>query len=257
MNLIIGPTRPPSACLPNPPIPSTGVKPFSMKKAVMNPQAMNAAMFGMIMPERKVPNFCTATRALFARLAGASAFTAMLCLHSERRARPSTCSHRAPSRQVDCRAYRTVCSASGPESPDRSTSTDRGGAGQMRVVRFHAPQDVRVEDTTLPRRPLPRGPPRLADGLPQPGADRLPARRRLRRAHAGPGQGAGRRRRQPPPRGMSFAEASVAEPLSCVLNGQEQAGVGDGQTVVVVGAGPIGCLHVRLARARGAARVLL
>jgi L-iditol 2-dehydrogenase len=56
---------------------------------------------------------------------------------------------------------------------------------------------------------------------------------------------------------MSFAEASVAEPLSCVLNGQEQAGVGDGQTVVVVGAGPIGCLHVRLARARGAARVLL
>jgi L-iditol 2-dehydrogenase len=59
------------------------------------------------------------------------------------------------------------------------------------------------------------------------------------------------------PEGMSFAEASMAEPLSCVINGQEQAGVGDGQTVVVVGAGPIGCLHVRLARARGAARVLL
>jgi len=32
----------------------------------------------------------------------------MLCLHAERRARPPTCSHRAPSRQVDCRAYRTV-----------------------------------------------------------------------------------------------------------------------------------------------------
>jgi L-iditol 2-dehydrogenase len=59
------------------------------------------------------------------------------------------------------------------------------------------------------------------------------------------------------PEGLSFAEASVAEPLSCVLNGQEQARVGQGQTVVVVGAGPIGCLHVRLARARGAARVLL
>jgi L-iditol 2-dehydrogenase len=59
------------------------------------------------------------------------------------------------------------------------------------------------------------------------------------------------------PEGMSFAEASVAEPLSCVINGQEQAMVGEGQTVVVVGAGPIGCLHVRLARARGAARVLL
>jgi L-iditol 2-dehydrogenase len=59
------------------------------------------------------------------------------------------------------------------------------------------------------------------------------------------------------PEGLSFAEASVAEPLSCVINGQELAGVGEAQTVVVVGAGPIGCLHVRLARARGAARVLL
>jgi L-iditol 2-dehydrogenase len=59
------------------------------------------------------------------------------------------------------------------------------------------------------------------------------------------------------PAGLSFAEASVAEPLSCVINGQEQARVGDGDTVVVVGAGPIGCLHVRLARARGAARVFL
>ncbi|WP_283135039.1 zinc-dependent dehydrogenase [Rhizohabitans arisaemae] len=59
------------------------------------------------------------------------------------------------------------------------------------------------------------------------------------------------------PDGVSFAEASVAEPLACVLNGQELAGVGEGDDVVVMGAGPIGCLHVRLARARGAARVFL
>jgi L-iditol 2-dehydrogenase len=59
------------------------------------------------------------------------------------------------------------------------------------------------------------------------------------------------------PDGVSFAEASVAEPLACVLNGQELARVGDGDDVVVVGSGPIGCLHVRLARARGAARVFL
>ncbi|MDQ1626044.1 MAG: L-iditol 2-dehydrogenase, partial [Actinomycetota bacterium] len=59
------------------------------------------------------------------------------------------------------------------------------------------------------------------------------------------------------PDGVSFAEASIAEPLACVLNGQELAGVGDGDTVVVVGAGPIGCLHVRLARARGAKQVFL
>jgi L-iditol 2-dehydrogenase len=59
------------------------------------------------------------------------------------------------------------------------------------------------------------------------------------------------------PDALGFAEASVAEPLACVLNGQELAGVGPGDEVVVVGAGPIGCLHVRLARARGAARVIL
>jgi L-iditol 2-dehydrogenase len=59
------------------------------------------------------------------------------------------------------------------------------------------------------------------------------------------------------PEGLSFAEASLAEPLSCVINGQEQARIGESQTPVVVGAGPIGCLHVRLARVRGATRVLL
>jgi L-iditol 2-dehydrogenase len=59
------------------------------------------------------------------------------------------------------------------------------------------------------------------------------------------------------PEGLSFAEASVAEPLACVINGQEHARVGEGDTVVVVGAGPIGCMHVRLARARGAERVFL
>jgi L-iditol 2-dehydrogenase len=59
------------------------------------------------------------------------------------------------------------------------------------------------------------------------------------------------------PDGIGFAEASVAEPLACVLNGQELAGVGAGDTVVVVGAGPIGCLHVRLARSRGTDRVVL
>jgi L-iditol 2-dehydrogenase len=56
---------------------------------------------------------------------------------------------------------------------------------------------------------------------------------------------------------LGYAEASVAEPLACVLNGQNLVRVGVGDTVAVVGAGPIGCLHVRLARARGAARVFL
>lgn len=59
------------------------------------------------------------------------------------------------------------------------------------------------------------------------------------------------------PEGVGFPEASVAEPLACVINGQELARVAKGDDVVVLGAGPIGCLHVRLARANGAARVVL
>jgi L-iditol 2-dehydrogenase len=59
------------------------------------------------------------------------------------------------------------------------------------------------------------------------------------------------------PAGVGYDEASVAEPLACVLNGQELARVGTGDVVVVVGAGPIGCLHVRLARSRGATQVFL
>jgi L-iditol 2-dehydrogenase len=59
------------------------------------------------------------------------------------------------------------------------------------------------------------------------------------------------------PGGVTYAEASVAEPLACVLNGQNFAQVGEGDVVVVIGAGPIGCLHARLARAKGAAAVYL
>jgi L-iditol 2-dehydrogenase len=59
------------------------------------------------------------------------------------------------------------------------------------------------------------------------------------------------------PEHVPYEEAAMTEPLACVLNGQEIAGVGEGDDVVVVGAGPIGCLHMRLARARGAARVFV
>jgi L-iditol 2-dehydrogenase len=59
------------------------------------------------------------------------------------------------------------------------------------------------------------------------------------------------------PDGLSLAEASVAEPLACALNAQELLRINPGDDVVVVGAGPIGCLHVRLARSYGAARVFL
>ncbi|MDO8122357.1 zinc-dependent dehydrogenase [Isoptericola sp. b490] len=59
------------------------------------------------------------------------------------------------------------------------------------------------------------------------------------------------------PDGLSFEEASVAEPLACALNAQELVRINPGDDVVVVGSGPIGCLHVRLARSFGAGRVFL
>ena len=61
----------------------------------------------------------------------------------------------------------------------------------------------------------------------------------------------------PMPADLTFEEAAMTEPLSCVLNGQELARVGEGDDVVIIGAGPIGCLHARLARARGASRITL
>ncbi|MGQ9626772.1 MAG: zinc-dependent dehydrogenase [Anaerolineae bacterium] len=58
------------------------------------------------------------------------------------------------------------------------------------------------------------------------------------------------------PEGISFIEATVAEPSSSVLNSHFNAGTTLGDTVVVIGAGPIGCLHMEVARARGA-RVII
>ena len=54
------------------------------------------------------------------------------------------------------------------------------------------------------------------------------------------------------PKGMPARLGSLAEPLSSVLAAHEKAGTGLGDTVVVLGAGPIGCLHVTVAKARGA-----
>ena len=59
------------------------------------------------------------------------------------------------------------------------------------------------------------------------------------------------------PDNIGFDEASAAEPFACAINAQELVHVGEGDTVVVFGAGPIGCLHIRLARANGASRVFL
>jgi len=59
------------------------------------------------------------------------------------------------------------------------------------------------------------------------------------------------------PENLSFEEASLAEPLACVINGQELSKIKFGDVVVVIGAGPIGCFHAELARIKGAGKVIL
>ena len=60
----------------------------------------------------------------------------------------------------------------------------------------------------------------------------------------------------PLPAGLSFRRAAMAEPLACVVRGVEGSGIVSGQTVAVIGSGPIGLMFVRLAAAAGA-RVLV
>ena len=54
------------------------------------------------------------------------------------------------------------------------------------------------------------------------------------------------------PRDISFEYAAMAEPLSCVVHGMEYTNLNLGDTVVVLGAGPIGLYFVMLAKLRGA-----
>ena len=56
---------------------------------------------------------------------------------------------------------------------------------------------------------------------------------------------------------LSFEEAALAEPLACAINGQQLSQISLGNTVVVVGAGPLGCIHLQLAKAKGASRTIL
>jgi len=59
------------------------------------------------------------------------------------------------------------------------------------------------------------------------------------------------------PDNLSFEEAAIAEPLACVINGQILSRIEIGDTVVVIGAGPIGCFHSELAKVNGATKVIL
>jgi L-iditol 2-dehydrogenase len=59
------------------------------------------------------------------------------------------------------------------------------------------------------------------------------------------------------PPGVDFAAAAVVEPLSCVYNAFQRCAIGPGDTVLVMGSGPIGLMHARLAKMGGAAKVFM
>jgi L-iditol 2-dehydrogenase len=60
----------------------------------------------------------------------------------------------------------------------------------------------------------------------------------------------------PLPDSMSYEEGSFAEPLGCVRRGQRLAGVKPRKTVLVLGSGISGVMHIALAKATGCARIL-
>jgi L-iditol 2-dehydrogenase len=51
-------------------------------------------------------------------------------------------------------------------------------------------------------------------------------------------------------------EAAFIEPLACVIRGQRKSGMSPGSTVLVIGCGISGLLHIALAAASGAARII-
>jgi L-iditol 2-dehydrogenase len=59
------------------------------------------------------------------------------------------------------------------------------------------------------------------------------------------------------PEGLDPVYAAVSEPICSCVNAQERGRVGLGDTVAIIGAGPIGCIHTSLARVRGAERVYI
>ena len=60
----------------------------------------------------------------------------------------------------------------------------------------------------------------------------------------------------PIPAQVSFEDASFTEPLACVYRGQRRANLQPGQSVLVLGSGLAGLLHINLARALGAGRIV-
>lgn len=61
----------------------------------------------------------------------------------------------------------------------------------------------------------------------------------------------------PLPDSLSFHAAALAEPFSCAWNAYEKIGIYPGDRVLIIGAGPIGVMHAKIARLAGAGRIMM
>ena len=57
------------------------------------------------------------------------------------------------------------------------------------------------------------------------------------------------------PDSLSYEEAAFVEPIACALNGIERAEIKPGQSVMIIGAGPIGLLMLQLVKLSGAGKI--
>jgi L-iditol 2-dehydrogenase len=60
----------------------------------------------------------------------------------------------------------------------------------------------------------------------------------------------------PVPAGLSFEHAAVSEPCASVIACHRKIGTKAGETAVIMGGGPIGCIHIAVAMSQGAAVIL-
>jgi len=59
------------------------------------------------------------------------------------------------------------------------------------------------------------------------------------------------------PPDLSFEVLALIEPLACCYNGNRRSQIKLGDTVVIMGAGPIGLMHLQLARQTGATKIVI
>lgn len=59
------------------------------------------------------------------------------------------------------------------------------------------------------------------------------------------------------PDAVSFEDAALVEPLSCAYNAFQRTNIRPGDTVLIIGAGPIGLMHAKLAKMGGASKVMI